>query len=61
MDCLAQSDGAASTFEGQSTPTIPTMQIDIGQTSQGALGLSVQPGVARRQPETTQAAEAACV
>lgn len=30
-------------------------------TSQGALGLSVQPGVARQQPETTQAAEAACV
>ncbi|NYI32030.1 hypothetical protein FHR53_001685 [Xanthomonas arboricola] len=50
-----------STFEGQSTPAIPTMQIDIGQPSQGALGLSVQPGVARRQPETTQASEAACV
>ncbi|MBB3826906.1 hypothetical protein FHR50_003131 [Xanthomonas arboricola] len=37
------------------------MQIDIDQPSQGALGLSVQPGVARQQPETTQAAEAACV
>lgn len=30
-------------------------------TFQGALGLSVEPGVARQQPETTQAAEAACV